>query len=130
MNNKCEDCGNCCIETEMLISENDIDQITSNSQNNLNKNDFAFRNKDGFYQLQNIDGYCVFFEEATKLCNIYENRPQGCRFYPMTYDIDEKRCIIDKECPRPNLFYNDEEIIKKTCKRVKEFLSIRLKINI
>jgi len=130
MNKKCEDCGKCCIETAMLLSEEDINQITSNTLNNLKKDEFVFRNEDGYYQLQNLDGCCFFFEKPTKLCSIYESRPQGCRFYPMIYNIDENRCIIDKECPRPDLFYKDKLLFNKSCKGVKEFLRNKLKIDL
>ena len=35
MKNKCIDCGNCCRETEMILSKKDIENIINSPQNNL-----------------------------------------------------------------------------------------------
>jgi len=121
MKNKCVACGNCCRETEMILSTRDVDRI-NNDPKNLRVINFVKKTADGLFQLKNVDGYCVFFDVTTKLCKIYEIRPQGCRFYPLIYDSDKKLCVLDQECPRPELFYPNKQSHMKTCKRIVRFL--------
>jgi len=55
MKKECEDCGKCCLETDMIVSEQDLGLIlNNNSLGNLRKKDFTFRNKEGYVQLKNI----------------------------------------------------------------------------
>jgi Fe-S-cluster containining protein len=122
MKNICKDCGKCCIETEMLLSINDIDLIKNNNPKHLKIANFVRKTEEGFNLLKNVKGYCVFFDGAAKLCTIYDVRPQGCRFYPLIYDSDKKQCMFDEECPKPKLLYPDKEIALKTCEEIKNFL--------
>jgi len=122
MKNICKDCGNCCIETEMLLSSNDIALIKKNSTKHLKIASFVRKTEEGFNQLINVKGYCVFFDSAANLCTIYGVRPQGCRFYPLIYDSDKKLCVLDNECPRPELFYANKNSQVKTCKKIVRFL--------
>ncbi len=122
MKNKCVDCGNCCRETEMILSARDIERIENSDSKNVTIANFVKKTKDGLYQLKNIDGYCVFFDATTNLCKIYTVRPQGCRFYPLIYDSDKKICVLDQDCPRPELFYPNKQSHMKTCKKIVRFL--------
>ena len=122
MKNRCEDCGICCIETEMILSDQDIEAIVSSHKTTLRKTDFVQKTEDNFYQLKNINGHCFFFDGETKLCKIYEIRPQGCRFYPLIYDSDKNSCVFDIECPRPELFYPNKNTVRRTCKKILSFL--------
>jgi Fe-S-cluster containining protein len=128
MRNVCEDCGECCIETEMILSPHDIDLIIKSYPNKINKQDFVLKNKDGNYQIKNVDNHCVFLEFSTKKCRIYENRPQGCRYYPLIYDFEKDKCTFDKDCPRTHLFYQNNRILNETCKNLKDFIKDQLKI--
>ena len=129
MNKNCIDCGVCCLETEMPLSESDIELIISSSLANLKKEDFAIKVNEDYYQLRNIDGSCFFFNKKSKKCKIYRNRPQGCRFYPLLFDYDENKCIYDGECPRNELFQLKDAEFKKRCEELKNFLSKELKIS-
>ena len=91
----------------MLITDDDIKLILEKYNRPIKIEDFTFKNKDGFWQLRNIKKYCYFFNEKTKLCNIYEIRPEGCRYYPLIYLEDINICSLDTDCPRSNLFYID-----------------------
>ncbi|MFX0076648.1 MAG: YkgJ family cysteine cluster protein [Candidatus Hermodarchaeota archaeon] len=130
MRNKCENCGKCCLETEMILSQQDVDLIINNISNKSYKEYFKFKRSKGYYQLRNIEGHCVFFELATKNCKIYEYRPQGCRFYPLIYDFQKQDCSFDADCPRIHLFYQDKNILTKTCEKLKKFLNFQLKCDI
>jgi len=122
MKNICKDCGKCCIETEMLLSSNDIALIKKNNPKHLKIANFVRKTEDGFNQLKNVKGYCVFFDSAAKLCTIYEVRPQGCRFYPLIYDSDKGHCTLDQDCPRPEVFYPNKNYQMQTCKKIVRFL--------
>ncbi len=115
MKNKCENCGECCLRTEMILSNKDVDRIVKISTYNLIRKDFVFINKDRFFQLKNTKDHCVFLDSFSKQCNIYENRPFGCRFYPLIYNFQQKRCTFDIDCPRPYLFYQNKLDLEKTC---------------
>lgn len=56
-------------------------------------------NDNGIWRLKNINGHCVFYDEETRKCKIYEYRPIGCRLYPLNYD-DEEGVVVDKACPQ------------------------------
>jgi len=122
MKNICKDCGKCCIETEMLLSSNDIALIKKDKPKHLKIASFVRKTEEGFNQLINVKGYCVFFDSVAKMCTIYDVRPQGCRFYPLIYDSDKKLCVLDHECPRPELFYPNKNSQVKTCRKIVKFL--------
>ncbi len=130
MSDKCKDCGKCCIETEMIVSEDDISLIIRKCQNYLPNQAFYFKNEDNLFQLKNIEGNCIFFEKNSKICNIYEYRPQGCRFYPLIFDFEKQKCIYDKYCPRTHLFYKEKAVLNNTCKNLKKFLKKQLNLKI
>ena len=56
----------------MLLSYQDIERI---KRLGFDTN-FFVTEKDGWLQLKNQDGRCVFHNN--KMCTIYENRPDGC----------------------------------------------------
>lgn len=117
-----------CNQTEMILSETDIILILNIASLNLKREDFVQKNSEGYYQLKNIKGLCVFLKKDTKLCKIYEFRPRGCRFYPIIYDLDLKKCIYDKDCPRIALFNLTKQELSMTCKSIKNFFQVEIKI--
>ena len=130
MKNRCENCGECCLKTEMILSKNNVEKIMKNSPKKLQKKDFVLVNKEGFFQLKNIRDHCVFFDSPSKLCKIYDYRPQGCEFYPLIYNIQNNNCIFDRDCPRTNLFYQDKERLRKMCNNLKDFLKESFKMKL
>lgn len=130
MIHSCQECGKCCINTEMILTVNEIKMILHDLNDTIEASDFCYLNKDDYYQLKNIHGACYFFDKQNYKCKIYKNRPKGCRFYPLIYDVDKKRCVFDKDCPNPQLIYQDRDSIFKTCQHVKEYLKNELDIDI
>ena len=128
MNNNCQDCGKCCLETEMPLSESDIELIIESSLKDLTREDFVVKNNVDYFQLKNINGHCYFLDEKSTTCKIYAYRPQGCRFYPLIYDFDKNKCVFDEDCPRTEKFYVNEIEIKKNCSKIKIFLKEELRI--
>lgn len=88
-------CGECCKETEMLLSNKDIERL---EEKGYNRNDFVHVDKDGYALLRNIDGVCFFFDLKKRRCNERQSRPAGCRIYPVMHD-EEKGIVIDPTCP-------------------------------
>ena len=130
MKNKCENCGKCCLETEMLLSFEDVELIKKNYIDNIGEGDFVFKNEDERFQLKNTEGHCVFLDPSLKICKIYKYRPQGCRFYPILYDINKKKCKLDEDCPRNTIFYKSRKSLLKTCQNLKIFLKKQLNMKI
>ena len=122
MKNKCIDCGNCCRETEMILSKKDIENIINSQRIDLKEIDFVKKSIEGFFQLKNVKGCCFFFDNTSNLCKIYEIRPQGCRFYPLIYDSDKNLCVFDRDCPKPELFYTNQNSVRKTCTKIIRYL--------
>ncbi|PLJ78619.1 YkgJ family cysteine cluster protein [Infirmifilum sp. SLHALR2] len=54
---------------------------------------------EGVPVLKRVNGACVFLEEATGRCRVYEDRPLACRLYPLVY-TPGKWVHADPRCPR------------------------------
>jgi Fe-S-cluster containining protein len=91
-------CIRCCIETNMVLSYRDIENI---QKMGYDRQFFVSENK-GWLQLKNHQGHCVF-HDGTR-CNIYYHRPEGCTLYPVVYDKDSNGAILDNECPQKHCF--------------------------
>jgi Fe-S-cluster containining protein len=92
-------CIHCCRQTNMLLSYEDVNTIEILG---YHKNFFVIE-RNGWLQLQNRKGRCVFHNGIK--CTIYKHRPEGCSLYPVVYDNDEKKPILDSECPQRHCFH-------------------------
>lgn len=108
------ECYQCCLDTEMTLSEEDITRIEKLGY----KSEEFLEDKDGFMALRNIDNHCIFLKN--KMCSIYEIRPQGCRFYPLIYDFNIDDFAIDNLCERHDDF--DLEIYRPLFDSVQVFV--------
>ena len=86
-------CIQCCLQTSMFLSLNDIGRI----QKQGFLKDYFVKEKNDWLLLRNIQGRCVFHNG--KDCKIYSIRPEGCRLYPLIYDEEYHLSIIDEFCP-------------------------------
>lgn len=100
-------CVHCCKETVMLLSNDDIDRIEKYGFSR----DLFVDDVNGMLQLKNKKGFCVFHD--TKKCLIYQQRPEGCKLYPVIYDADNDCAIIDKDCLQKNHFLISENSKKR-----------------
>lgn len=92
----------------MTLSQADIIMIER-----LGHRDF-FTQVDGFLQLKNVDGSCIFLRSGR--CRIYSSRPLGCRLYPIIWDVDDCEAFQDDLCPHIQYFPVESwhhEILKK-----------------
>lgn len=109
MKSCCKDykCIQCCLETTMPLLHKDIEQI---KRLGFDTN-FFVTESNGWLQLKNKDGRCVFHTGI--MCSIYEDRPEGCKLYPIIYDKGTKRAIFDKDCPHRDKFQMSKSTIKQ-----------------
>jgi Fe-S-cluster containining protein len=105
---RCSNCGICCTETEMLLSKKDIERLENIG---YSKTHFAKHDKQGYVQLKNRDGYCIFYDVQNRQCRVYANRPSGCRVYPVILD-EEKGIILDSICESRETITEQEKILK------------------
>jgi len=91
---RCSNCGICCTETEMLLAVKDIRRL---EKKGFASNYFAKLDKQGYAVLKNQEGYCVFYDLKNRKCRVYDDRPSGCRVYPVIMD-EEKGIILDDIC--------------------------------
>jgi Fe-S-cluster containining protein len=80
---------------------------------------FAVRTEEG-WRLKNSSGRCIFLQQEG--CQIYPDRPEGCKLYPLVYDETLEEPVIDSICPYGDEFMvqrNDierlESLIRKIC---------------
>lgn len=83
----CLDCAHCCKSIPPIVNAKDISRISSAL--NISERDFMT-----LYTVKDEDGDrvmnaspCPFLEEDNA-CSIYENRPQACRKYPHTGEME------------------------------------------
>lgn len=101
----------------MILALKDIGRIES-----LGFKLESFTEWDGvFYRLKNINGHCVFYDEAKGKCLIYSYRPVGCQLYPLVFD-EEKGVIMDSDCPLVEEFLSRREEVVQAVKLLEEFL--------
>lgn len=107
-------CVQCCIDTMMILSNDDIKKIK-----NLGfKEEYFLLKKEGWLMLKNIDGLCVFHDGSK--CTIYINRPIGCKLYPVIFNKDKKCAVLDNDCPYRNCFKISNSLSKKLINVIKK----------
>lgn len=111
------DCHKCCLETEMLLTQEDLERIESHGHK---REEFCLppEKADGFWQLRNIEspiGKKCYFLEDNGRCGIYEYRPDGCKLYPLILNLETNEEMIDEDCREKEWFrqqtYHKSQII-------------------
>ncbi len=100
MKNCCLDthCNRCCTNTNMVLTTQDIQTIEKLGYSTV----FFVFIKNHWIQLKNIQGRCVFHNGT--FCTIYDHRPEGCRLYPAVFQKDDRKAILDHDCPQKHCF--------------------------
>ncbi len=106
-------CAKCCLDTKMPLTEDDIKRIKSRGYP-----EWYFVVWDDVPRLRNVEGKCVFLKEDGS-CSIYEDRPLGCRLYPLVYD-PEKGAVLDNLCPKRDEVTYDESDVKALLSLIRE----------
>ena len=112
-------CVRCCIGTEMLLTEEDVERVTAAG---FAASYFSLTG-DGWLELKNVGGRCVFNDGAK--CMIYDDRPEGCRTYPLVYHKGGAR--LDADCPHGTEFEFGPEDTRKVVALAKKLRCERAK---
>jgi len=116
-----EDCHRCCLNTRMTLTEADVAKIEA-----VGHRDFYFVNDDLDLLLVNVKGRCVFLVDG--LCSVYDDRPEGCRFYPLILDLSVDRVVLDGVCPWAEEFiFGQEERVQLRHSVVDEEIERRIR---
>jgi Fe-S-cluster containining protein len=113
---RCLRCGECCKETEMLLSIEDIERLERKGYKTAS---FVRIDNEGYAYLQNLKGNCVLFDAEKRVCKERANRPSGCRIYPIMLD-EEKGIVIDDICPAKGSITEKQK--EKRGKKVRKLL--------
>lgn len=92
----------------MLLAEEDIDRLVNRG---FSKRFFVKFSREGYAQLKNSEGHCVFYDVKKRLCNVYVDRPSGCRLYPVMID-ENKGIVLDEICLSRNTITEAEKSVK------------------
>jgi Fe-S-cluster containining protein len=92
----------------MVLCKKDIKSL---EKRGFNQSQFINFDKNGYAVLKNRDGYCVFYDLKNRKCSVYEDRPKGCRVYPVILE-EETGVIIDDICQSRNTITLEEKKIK------------------
>jgi Fe-S-cluster containining protein len=92
---KCSCCGTCCQKTKMMLSFEDVKRL---ERLGYDCQKFIFRDRQGFFCLQNDHGHCFFYDVWNHSCKVYKDRPLGCHIYPVIYQVG-KEIRVDDICP-------------------------------
>jgi Fe-S-cluster containining protein len=92
---RCSRCGICCQETEMPLSNEDVQLL---EKAGYLKEKFSQCDGQGYVLLRNNQGHCFFYDVTKSLCSVYSIRPRGCRTYPVVCS-DENTVLVDDLCP-------------------------------
>ncbi len=85
------------------------------------REEFMYIDEEGIPRLRNVNGHCVFLDEATGKCRVYRIRPAGCRLYPLVYDPVGGEVVVDPDCPLAGLIPREEiERLAPAVKRLVE----------
>jgi len=101
----------------MLLAEADVERL---EKAGYKAQAFVRFNKQGFAQLRNKRGHCVFYHVDNRRCCVYSNRPLGCRIYPVLLSVEEG-VVVDDLCPRAETVSKGEIELKK--ERLKRLLA-------
>ncbi len=104
------DCHQCCLETEMILTQKDLARIESAGHK---RDDFLLPvdKTDNFFQLKNVDsplGKKCYFLDLQGNCSIYDIAPNGCKLYPLIKNLDTNEVMIDFDCREKEWFKSKE----------------------
>ena len=107
---RCTGCGNCCRDTVVCITDTDVQRIVdgtgksplefvrfySHDEISMSTNDplwVKFNDQKAVMALRSIQDRCVFLNDETNLCTIYEHRPVTCRDHPFNVTFSETGAV-------------------------------------
>ena len=107
---RCTGCGNCCRDTVVCITDGDIKRIVdetgksplefvrfyAHNEISMSTSDplwVKFNDQKAVMALRSIEDRCVFLDDKTNFCTIYEHRPVTCRDHPFNVTFSETGAV-------------------------------------
>jgi uncharacterized protein len=107
---RCTSCGNCCRDTVVCITDADVRRIVdgtgrspvefvrfyTHDEISMSANDslwVKFNDQKAVMGLRSIQDRCVFLDNETNLCTIYEHRPVTCRDHPFNVAFSDTGAV-------------------------------------
>lgn len=118
--NICSACKiNCCRDAKPPITEKRekiiLEYLKTHSINIEN----PFVHAEYTFPREDADGYCIFYDIATRKCIVHPVKPETCVAGPITFDINAKTGKIEwylkmeKICPLAGAMYKDGAMLQK-----------------
>lgn len=83
---KCSECGNCCtgFSGYVWVNKEEMTALAKRVGVDFDEFERLYTRKIGIrYSLKEFpNGSCVFFDEDSRKCNVYEARPRQCKTWP------------------------------------------------
>ena len=100
----CSKCNiECCLDQKVILLPDEISRIVSLGFDT----EYFVELVEGRTYLKNYGGKCVFYDETSKKCKIYEARPFVCRVYPVIYK-DGNIGLDIENCPEAGKVSEDD----------------------
>lgn len=110
LNFRCTGCGNCCRDTVVCITDSDVRRIVegtgkaprefvrfySHEEIAMSENDplwVKFKDHKAVMALRSVHDRCLFLDDKTNLCTIYEHRPVTCRDHPFNVTFSDTGAV-------------------------------------
>ena len=107
---RCTGCGNCCRDTVVCITDADVQRIVNGTgksplafvrffvhdEISMSTNDplwVKFSDQKAVMGLRSIQDRCIFLDNDTNLCTIYEHRPVTCRDHPFNVTFSDTGAV-------------------------------------
>ena len=107
---RCTGCGNCCRDTVVCITDADVRRIVegtgksplefvrffTHDEISMSTHDplwVHFKGEKTVMALRSIHDRCVFLDNQTNLCTIYEHRPVTCRDHPFHVTFSDSGAV-------------------------------------
>lgn len=135
---RCTGCGNCCRDTVICITDGDVKRIVNatglaplkfvkfydHDEVSMSENDplwVSFAGRKAVMGLRSTQGRCVFLDDRTNRCGIYEVRPVTCRDHPFNVSLSDtgalKNISLSRIVKCPHEW--DGNIAKRELRRVR-----------
>jgi Fe-S-cluster containining protein len=118
--NVCGTCKiNCCWDARPPISERREKIILEYLKRHGITVENPFVHAEYTFPRETADGYCTFYDKATRKCIIHPVKPETCVAGPITFDINAKTGKIEwylkmeKICPLAGVLYRDKALLEK-----------------
>jgi hypothetical protein len=134
---RCTGCGNCCRDTVVCVTDSDVLRIVDGTgkaarefvrfyrhdEIAMSENDplwVKFKDHKAVMALRSVHDRCMFLDDKTNLCTIYEHRPVTCRDHPFNVTFSDTGAVtkisLSKIVKCPHAW--DGDITRRELRRV------------